>query len=37
MVAAQAEADFFPSAADQKPADIARAALDYARKHLSTC
>ena len=34
MVAAQAEADFFPSSGDQKPADIARAALDYARKHL---
>ncbi|MDP2786889.1 MAG: signal recognition particle protein [Pseudomonadota bacterium] len=34
MVAAQAEADFFPSSPDQKPADIARAALDYARKHL---
>jgi len=34
MVAAQAEADFFPSSPDQKPADIAIAALDYARKHL---
>ena len=34
MVAAQAEADFFPSSPDQKPADIARAALDYAHKHL---
>ncbi len=34
LVAAQAEADFFPSSPDQKPADIARAALDYAHKHL---
>jgi len=34
LVSAQAEADFFPSSPDQKPADIARAALDYARKHL---
>ena len=33
MVTAQAEADFFPSSADQKPIDIARAALDYAKKH----
>ncbi len=32
-VAAQAEADFFPSSPDQKPADIARAALDHARRH----
>jgi signal recognition particle subunit SRP54 len=34
MVAAQAEADFFPSSPDQKPTDIAHSALDYARKHL---
>ncbi len=32
-VAAQAEAEFFPSSPDQKPEDIARAALDYARRH----
>ncbi|AWI78089.1 signal recognition particle protein [Parazoarcus communis] len=32
-VAAQAGVDFFPSAAEQKPVDIALAALDYARKH----
>ncbi len=32
-VTAQAGAEWFPSSADQKPADIARAALDYARKH----
>ncbi|TCS74000.1 signal recognition particle subunit FFH/SRP54 (srp54) [Sulfuritortus calidifontis] len=32
-VAAQAEADFFPSSPDQKPLDIALAALDYARRH----
>jgi signal recognition particle subunit SRP54 len=32
-VAAQAGADFFPSSADQKPVEIAVAALDYARKH----
>jgi len=32
-VAAQAGIDFFPSAVDQKPRDIAAAALDYARKH----
>jgi signal recognition particle subunit SRP54 len=32
-VSAQAGIDFFPSAAGQKPADIAAAALDYARKH----
>ncbi|MGQ9685190.1 MAG: signal recognition particle protein [Thiobacillaceae bacterium] len=32
-VAAQAEADFFPSSPDQKPVDIARAALDHARRH----
>jgi signal recognition particle subunit SRP54 len=33
-VAAQAEADFFPSDAAQKPEDIARAALEHARRHL---
>ena len=32
-VTAQAGADWFPSTADQKPVDIAKAALDYARKH----
>ena len=32
-VTAQAGAEWFPSAPDQKPADIARSALDYARKH----
>ena len=32
-VAAQAEAEFFPSSPDQKPVDIARAALDHARRH----
>ncbi len=32
-VAGQCEAEFFPSSPDQKPTDIARAALDYARKH----
>ncbi|MFA6443197.1 MAG: signal recognition particle receptor subunit alpha, partial [Sterolibacterium sp.] len=32
-VAAQAGIDFFPSEAGQKPADIAAAALDFARKH----
>ena len=32
-VTAQAGAEWFPSSADQKPADIARAALDYARRH----
>ena len=32
-VASQAEADFFPSTPDQKPVDIALAALDYARRH----
>ena len=34
VVAAQAEADFFPSDAGQKPEAIARAALDHARRHL---
>ncbi len=32
-VTRQAGAEWFPSTPDQKPADIARAALDYARKH----
>ena len=32
-VSAQAGAEWFPSTADQKPVDIANAALDYARKH----
>lgn len=32
-VTAQAGAEWFPSTPDQKPADIARAALDYAKKH----
>ena len=32
-VTAQAGAEWFPSSADQKPIDIAHAALDYARKH----
>ena len=32
-VSAQAGIDFFPSSADQKPVDIAHAALDYARRH----
>ncbi len=32
-VTAQAEADFFPSSPEQKPLDIARAALDHAKKH----
>jgi len=32
-VAGQVGADFFPSAADQKPRDIALAAVDHARKH----
>ena len=32
-VAAQAEAEFFPSSSDQQPVEIARAALDYARRH----
>ncbi|HSN39443.1 MAG TPA: signal recognition particle protein [Burkholderiales bacterium] len=33
MLAAQAGADFFPSAAGDKPLAIALAALDFARKH----
>ncbi len=32
-VSAQAGIEFFPSSAGQKPADIAAAALDYAKKH----
>ncbi len=32
-LAAQVEVDFFPSAAGEQPAEIALAALDYARKH----
>jgi signal recognition particle subunit SRP54 len=32
-VAAQAGVDFFPSTSEQKPADIAAAAIDYAKKH----
>ncbi len=32
-VTRQAGAEWFPSTPDQKPLDIARAALDYARKH----
>ncbi len=33
MVTAQAGAEWFPSSPEQKPLDIARAAIDYARKH----
>ena len=32
-VTAQAGAEWFPSSPDQKPVDIARAAVDHARKH----
>lgn len=32
-VAAQAEAEFYPSSPEQSPVEIARAALDYARRH----
>jgi signal recognition particle subunit SRP54 len=32
-VSAQAGVDFFPSTSEQKPADIAAAALDYAKRH----
>jgi signal recognition particle subunit SRP54 len=32
-LAQQLDADFFPSTGEQKPVDIALAALDYARKH----
>ena len=33
VVTKQAGAEWFPSTPDQKPADIARAALDYAKRH----
>ncbi|MDD3529314.1 MAG: signal recognition particle protein [Gallionellaceae bacterium] len=33
MVAGQAEADFFPSSPEQRPLDIALAALDHAKRH----
>ena len=33
MVTQQAGAEWFPSSADDQPLDIARAALDYAKKH----
>ncbi len=33
VVTAQAGAEWFPSSPDQKPLDITRAALDYARRH----
>jgi signal recognition particle subunit SRP54 len=33
MVTAQAGAEWFPSTPDQKPLDIARAALDHAKRH----
>jgi len=32
-LAKQVGAEFFPSSTDQKPTDIAKAAVDYARKH----
>lgn len=32
-VTKQVDADFFPSQSDQKPVDIARAAVDWARRH----
>jgi signal recognition particle subunit SRP54 len=32
-LAAQVDAEFFPSTADEKPLDIATRALDYARRH----
>ena len=32
-VAGQVDADFFPSATNEKPVDIARAALDWAKRH----
>ena len=32
-VSQQAGIEFFPSTSDQKPVDIARAAIDYARRH----
>jgi signal recognition particle subunit SRP54 len=33
MLASQVGADFFPASTQEKPADIARAALDFARTH----
>jgi signal recognition particle subunit SRP54 len=36
-VAQQAGIEFFPSTPDQKPLDIALAAVDYARRTTSTC
>jgi signal recognition particle subunit SRP54 len=36
-VTAQAGAEWFPSTPDQKPVDIGRAALDYAKKHFLMC
>ena len=33
MVTEQVGADFFPSTSDQKPVDIARAAVDWAKRH----
>jgi signal recognition particle subunit SRP54 len=36
-VTAQAGAEWFPSTPDQKPLDIARAALDHAANTTSTC
>ena len=33
MLATQVEADFFPSSTGEKPVDIAKRALDYARRH----
>jgi signal recognition particle subunit SRP54 len=33
ILASQVGVEFFPSSTDQKPTDIARAAIDYARKH----
>ncbi len=33
LLAEQVEVDFFPSSIDQKPVDIARAALDWGRRH----
>ncbi len=33
VLAAQVEADFYPAAADEKPVDIAKRALEYARTH----
>lgn len=35
MVSEQAGADWFPSTTEQKPLDIARAALDYAKLHFA--